>query len=268
MRLKGKIALVTGAAQGIGAATAERFAEEGAFVFMTDIKGDAVEATAQKIRKAGGKTLARTQDVAEEKGWADAVKWVETEMGGLDVLVHNAGVELFRPIEEITFADWRRTLSIDVDAIFLGSRDFIPLMKKRAAANKTIGSIIVMSSVAGMVAFPKQLAYTTSKGAVRHMTKGLAIELAQAGANIRVNSVHPGFIKTPMMEEIIVDWAREGVVGTHVEAEVEHMIIQSVPMKTWIYPVDIANGVVFLASDESRFMTGSELVIDAGMIAQ
>lgn len=268
MRLKDKIALVTGAAQGIGAATAERLAEEGAFVFVTDIKGDAVEATAARIRKAGGKAAARTQDVADEKAWADAVKWVEKEKGGLDILVHNAGVELFKPVEDITLTDWRRTLAINVDGIFMGSRDFIPLMKTRAAANKSIGSIVVISSIAGMIAFPKQLAYTTSKGAVRLMTKGLAIELAQAGANIRVNSVHPGVTKTPMMDQVIVDWAEAGVVGTHVEAEVEQAIIQGVPMKTWVYPVDIANGVVFLASDESRYMTGSELVIDAGWVAQ
>lgn len=268
MRLKGKIALVTGAGRGIGEATAKRLAEEGARVCVTDIIEENAASVCKAINDAGGSAWALQQDVANEDSWAAVAQRVNKEAGGLDVLVLNAGIEMVSPIEKLSYANWRKTQSINVDGVFLGCRALLPLMKSRAKETGKIGSIVMTSSIAGFVAFPNQLAYTASKGAVRLMAKGLAVELAGAGAEIRVNSVHPGVTRTPMMAELIVDWAKTGVIGTNSEAEVEAAFINGCPMKRWIEPVDIANGVLFLASDESRFMTGAEIVIDGGWIAQ
>jgi NAD(P)-dependent dehydrogenase (short-subunit alcohol dehydrogenase family) len=255
--LEGHVALVTGGAQGIGAATARALADAGAKVVIADI-GDG-NATAKSIDGAYVR-----HDVTSEADWANAVAFAEKTFGGLDVLVNNAGIFWVRPIAMTTLEDFRRMQQVNVEGVFLGLKYAIPAIAKRASMWDGGGSIINLSSVAGLVGSANTLSYNASKGAVRLMTKAAALECAEQGLKVRVNSVHPGIIDTPMMDNAIDGISK--ATGKTVEAERERMARRH-PLGRLGRATDIANAVKFLASDASAFMTGSEVVVDGGMTA-
>ena len=262
-RINEKVCLVTGAGQGIGEGIACLLAEEGGRVIVSDRNVEAARTVAENIIQSGGSAVALGLDVSSESDWQEAVKMIDDQYQRLSVLVNNAGVELPARLEEISLSAWRETFSINVDSIFLGCKAMLELLKADSRA-----SVINMSSVAGIVGIADQAAYNTSKGAVRHLTKSLAVEFATHGYNIRVNSVHPGCIDTPMLREVIEDWAQQERLGTDKKEEVKAALAAMHPLNRLGKVEDIAYGVLYLASDESAFMTGSELVIDGGWIAQ
>jgi NAD(P)-dependent dehydrogenase (short-subunit alcohol dehydrogenase family) len=252
-RVEGKVAMITGAASGLGAESARRLARQGARVVLTDLQADAGQAVADEILAAGGQALFLIHDVTDEARWADIVAAAVERFGRIDVLVNSAGVGSGgQAILEHTYEAWRRILSINLDGTFLGMRHVAPVMAANGA-----GSIINLSSILGKVGLAGASAYCASKGGVLMLTKATAVELAPAG--VRVNSVHPGFIETPMVTNAIRDSENAN--------EMRDMIISRHAMGRLGAPREIADGVVFLASDESSFMTGSELVIDGGYTA-
>ena len=252
-RVEGKVALITGGASGLGAESGRRLAREGAKVVLTDLAAAAGQAVADEILAAGGEAVFLPQDVTEEARWAEVVAETVKRYGGLDVLVNSAGVGSGgQPILEATLEGWRRIVGINLDGTFLGVRHAAPVM---AAAGR--GSIINLSSILGKVGLPGASAYCASKGGVATFTKAVALELAVVG--VRVNSVHPGFIETPM----VVNALRE----SENENEMRDMIISRHALGRLGVPREIADAIVFLASDESSFMTGAELVVDGGYTA-
>ena len=253
--LDGRIALVTGAAKGLGAATARALAAAGAKVAVTDMT--APDDLAAEI---GG--IARAQDVTSEADWAGVMDWLRAEAGGLDILVNNAGLWLFKPILETTLDDWRRLHAVNVEGVFLGTRAAIPLLAERAPLWRGGTAIVNLSSVAGLQGAAGASCYNASKGAVRLFTKGCAMELASA--RIRVNSVHPGVIDTQMGRQLIDDFAAALAVGNN--ESLAH-VAGLHPLGHLGEPQNVADAVVFLASDRAAFTTGSELVVDGGMVA-
>jgi NAD(P)-dependent dehydrogenase (short-subunit alcohol dehydrogenase family) len=246
--LDGKVAIVTGAASGIGAATAKRLAEEGATVVVTDIQDDAGEQVAQGINDSGGSATYLRLDVTDESGWNELISRVVEDHGRLDVLVNNAGIGDLAALEETEIADYDRTIAVTQTSVFLG-------MKAAAAALKDGGgSVINVSSIFGASGgFGTSPAYHAAKGAVRLMTKNVALRWATEG--VRVNSIHPGFIDTPSLEQ---------VKGT----EFEQTMLDITPMGRLGQPDEIAAGIAYLASDDASFVTGSELYVDGGFIAR
>ena len=247
-RVQGKVALVTGAASGIGLGCAERLAEEGAAVFLTDLQVEAGEAAAAAIRDRGGEAVFLQHDVASEEAWARVIGEVRTRKGGLDILVNNAGVAIGGPIVDTTLEAWRRLTSINIDGVFLGIKHGLPLMREGGRG----GSIINMSSIAGLKGIGGQAGYSATKGAVRLLSKAVAMECANARDGVRVNSVHPGLIDTP-----IYGAARE---------RLDEMSERLVPLGVKGEVSDIASAVLWLASDESRYVTATEVVVDGGFV--
>ena len=257
--LTGKVAIITGAGSGIGAATAECLAEHGAAVTVTDINFEAAQQTADVIEQRGQKALALEQDVASQESWVDVFGRTRSTFGAANVLVNNAGVSgagLDRFEEEGGLEAWRQIMSINLDAVNLGCRQAIAEMKE------TGGAIVNISSVMGLVGGAGP-AYNASKGGVRLLTKSIASYCGRMGYPIRSNSVHPGYIWTPMVRQIA-----EVHEEVSTEAELEEMLRLQHPIGRLGVPEDIAAGVKFLASDAAGFMTGSELVIDGGYTAQ
>lgn len=253
--LTGRIALVTGASRGLGAATARALTQAGAKVAVTDLSApDDIAA------ELGG--IARAQDVTSEADWTATMDWLRTEAGGLDILVNNAGLWLFKPITETTLDDWRRLHAVNVEGVFLGTRAAIPLLAERAPKWAGGAAIINLSSVAGLTGAAGASCYNSTKGAVRLFTKGAALELASA--RIRVNSVHPGVIETQMANQLITDFAQGGGVGNN---ESRDHVAAMHPLGHMGLPENIADAITFLASDRAAFMTGSELVVDGGLTA-
>jgi NAD(P)-dependent dehydrogenase (short-subunit alcohol dehydrogenase family) len=252
--LAGRVALVTGAASGIGKEAAQLLANLGAFVWGTDRDANGLAETESSV----GAT--RTQDVTDEAGWSALLADVRRESGRLDILVNNAGIMLNRPFLATTTDEWRNQQSINVDSVFFGMRTAIPLMVETAKRNGLTGSIINVSSVYGNVAGATFAAYSASKGAVRTLTKAVATEFATQG--VRVNSLHPG----PTATKLGKDW--DPPVGPSgqpmTEAEILAMWAQLIPNGRPGLPSDMANAIAFLASDASVYMTGSELVVDGG----
>ena len=253
--LAGRIALVTGAAKGLGAATARALAAVGATVIATDLA--APEALAEEI---GGHALA--QDVTDEAQWASAMDFARDRAGGLDILVNNAGLFLMAPIIGTSLADWRRINAVNVEGVFLGTRAAIPLLAERAGQWPGGASIVNLSSVAGLQGGAGVSCYNASKGAVRLFTKGAAIELAPM--KIRVNSVHPGIIDTDMGDDVVERFAAAS--GTGDNAMRDQLSLRH-PLGHFGAASNVADAVVFLASDKAAFITGSELVVDGGMTA-
>ena len=249
-RVLDKVAIVTGAASGLGKAIAVLLAKEGAKIITTDINEGTGKAVAEEINKTGGKCLFVKQDVTSESGWRDLVDVIMERFGTLDVLVNCAGVFLPASIAETTLEKWRWVMSINLDGVFLGTKYSAEAMKKSGG-----GSIINMSSAGGIIGTANASAYASSKGAVRLFTKAAAVEYSKShyDYNVRVNSVHPGVIETPMTAPLI-DEARDDMLGW-------------LPVGAFGKPDDVAYGVLYLASDESRYLTGSELVIDGGWTA-
>lgn len=251
-RVEGKVALVTGGASGLGAESARRLAREGARILLTDVSADAGEAVADEIVAAGGKAHFLVQDVTDPARWDEVVQDAVSRFGGLDVLMNNAGIGEGEPLLGGSYEAWRRVLSINLDGVFLGLRAAAQVM----AANGR-GSIINVSSILGKVGLAGAPAYCASKGGVALLTKSAALELAPLG--VRVNSIHPGFIETPMVAGAI----QRSENGN----EMRDLLISRHAIGRLGVPREIADAVVFLASDESSFMTGSELVVDGGYTA-
>lgn len=251
-RLEGKITLITGAGndRGLGAATAQRFAEEGAFVYLTDLDAAGAEAVAQGIRDAGGSAKAMAHDVTSEASWDDVFAAIEKDHGRLDVLVNNAGIAILKPLLALTAADWAKQNNVNLDSVFYGTKRAVELMRRVGQG----GSIINLSSIAGLVGVPACGAYGAAKGGVRTFSKVVAMECAAEG--IRCNSVHPGMIETAMQD-----------VARRDNPEGFRDIVASVPMKRLGTPLDIANMNLFLASDEAAYITGAEFIVDGGVTA-
>ena len=252
-RLKEKIALVTGAASipGLGSATAIRFAQEGARVFLTDIDEAGVNGVADDINKNGGNATAMSHDVSSEADWDEVFGEIIDRAGRLDVLVNNAGIALLRTIDILNTDDWMKQNDVNMNSVFYGTQRAVREMRSQGGG----GSIINMSSIAGQVGMPGCAAYSASKGAVRMFSKSIAMETA--AEKIRVNTVHPGVIMTNMQKTALVD-----------NADAYDAIVNSIPMKEFGDPMDVANMNLFLASDESQYITGAEFVVDGGLIAQ
>jgi NAD(P)-dependent dehydrogenase (short-subunit alcohol dehydrogenase family) len=255
-RVQDKVAIITGGALGIGRACAIRLAEQGAKLVVTDIKEEEGRRVVEEIKSAGGDAIFIRHDVASESDWQQVMSTTLRTYGRLDVLVNNAGVGKTTNVEEATLEDWRFLMSINLDGVFLGTKYGIEAMKQGGRG----GSIINMSSILGIVGEASAASYNASKGGVRIFTKSAALHCARSGYNIRVNSVHPGYIFTPMVQTAMQgsgDAAamQKGLEGLH-------------PMGHLGEPDDIAYGVLYLASDESKFVTGTELVIDGGYTAQ
>ncbi len=267
-RVDGKIVLITGAASGIGAASAELLARNGATVILTDINRVMGSRLADTLRASGAKAEFLCHDVSSERSWQEIMDALRDRHSGLDVLVNNAGIVLIKPLELTTLEEWHHLSSVNIDGTFLGMKHALPVMRESARDKPHGGSIINMSSVVGIVGVPNALAYSMSKAAIRQMSKSAAMEMAANGDNIRVNSLHPGLIKTPMAEHIYAVWAASGAFGTHDREATEQIMVQQHPLGRHGQAEDIANGVLFLASDDSSYMTGAELVIDGGFMAR
>ena len=248
MRLEGKAALISGGARGLGAAEAKLFVSEGAKVCIGDIRDEEGHALEAEIRDSGGDAMFVRLDVTDERQWSDAVDAVMATYGRLDILVNNAGIFEHGLVEETSVESWDRTMDINGRGAFLGTRAVIPAMRESGG-----GSIVNISSVAGLIG-GFSTAYNASKGAVRLLTKSTAVQYA--AENIRVNSVHPGPTNTDMLD---VFFSEEGA---------REQRAANTPIPRLGEPEDIAYGVLFLASDESSYMTGSELVIDGGHSAR
>ena len=251
-RLEGKTALVTGAASGIGLQTSIRLAEEGALVMMTDIN---LEEGLQQAEKLGANAAFLKLDITEEEEWISVLGETVKRFGHLDILVNSAGMVLIADVEQITLEDWRKVHAVNLDGSFLGCKHGVRVMKEFGA-----GSIINLSSVSGIIGGFNLAAYNSSKGAVRMLTKSVALHCARAGYGIRCNSIHPTFIETPMLESMIRD--------SPDPEKARQTLVRQVPLRRIGKPDDVANMIVYLASDESTFVTGTEMVIDGGVIAQ
>ncbi|KMS56077.1 3-beta-hydroxysteroid dehydrogenase [Novosphingobium barchaimii LL02] len=245
-RVEGKVALVTGGGSGLGAADCEALAREGAVVIVTDVKLEPALAVADRI---GNGAVAMALDVADEAQWIAVMQEIDARFGRLDVLVNNAGVVLNADVEETSLEQFRWVSAIMTDGVFLGCKHAIPLMNKGSG-----GSIVNMSSTGALLGYPIFFAYSAAKGAVRAMTKSVAVMCQEKGYKIRCNSVHPGSIETPMVQ------TAEGRPGQ--TRDIPEGVL---PPGTAGHPKDVAALVLYLASDESRFVTGAEMVIDNGV---
>ncbi len=248
-RLAGKAALITGAASGIGRATAALFHAEGAKVAATDRNEEGLAET-----KAFA-DLVLAQDVTDETRWRQVVDTVVSAFGQLDILVNSAGIAFKGNIETATLDDWRKTHAVNVEGTFLGCREAIRAMKETGG-----GSIVNLSSVAGIIGDAQSAAYCASKGAVRLLTKSAALHCGRAGYNIRLNSVHPSFADTAMVRELIA--------SSKNPERVREGLARAAPMGRMGRAEEVASTILFLASDESSFTTGAEIVVDGGLTAQ
>lgn len=255
-RVKNKVAIVTGGASGLGKSSAILLAREGAKIVITDLDEDHGNEVVQMIREEGGEAIFFKQDVSKEDEWESVIKTTFKTFGKLHILANAAGIAIGGNVEEVTLADWKKLLSINLDGSFLGTQYAIKAMKKTGEG----GSIINFSSIEGLIGDPNLTAYNASKGGVTLFTKSAALHCAKQGYGIRVNSIHPAYIWTPLVENYLK-------ASGNVE-EGRKMLDSLHPIGHMGEPDDIGYGVVYLASDESKFMTGAELVIDGGYTAQ
>ncbi|MGK9250562.1 SDR family NAD(P)-dependent oxidoreductase [Paenibacillus sp. P22] len=248
-RLKGKVAIITGAAGGMGKADALLFAKEGAKVVITDLQEEKIQEVVKEIEALGGEAIGLKHNVASEEDWVSVVDAAIAKFGQINILVNNAGISDAVPFLDQTVERWERTMTVNVTSIFLGQKYVIPHMIEAGG-----GSIVNISSIAGLTGGSGAGPYTASKGAVRMLTKATAVDYAKH--NIRANSIHPGYIETPMTVDLMKD-----------EQMVQWFLMQT-PLPRLGKPEDIAQGVLFLASDESSYITGVELPIDGGYYAK
>ncbi|USG61553.1 glucose 1-dehydrogenase [Sneathiella marina] len=254
-RVEGKIALISGGASGIGLATAERLAREGAKVAITDVDVAKGEALADRLKSEGHDVIFRELNVVDPASWAAVVEAVVDRWGSLDILLNSAGIGRAHPLMDMTLEEWQQTISINLDGTFLGTQAAM-----RAMAASDGGSIINISSVAGLVGLPMASAYSASKGGVKLFTKAAALECAELKLNIRINSVHPGYIETPMVMRRFKD--------LEAEADDIQKLKEQHPLGRLGQREEVASMILYLASDESAFVTGAEFVIDGGYSAK
>lgn len=250
MKLQDKVAIITGAAGGMGAEEAKLFAQEGAKVIATDVQFEKVTAVVEEIKAAGGEAIALAHDVSSAEGWQEVVKTAVETFGTVDILVNNAGIggkNQFGNPENTELDEWDLVMNINLKSTFLGMKYVLPILREKKS-----GSIVNISSVAAMVGTAGPTAYTATKGAIRSMTKQVAATYGQF--NVRVNSVHPGVINTPMMQNALEN-----------EEFAKHLTMM-IPLGRPAEPEEVAKGVLFLASDDASYLTGAELVIDGGNI--
>ena len=254
-RMAGKVVLITGAAQGLGEAMARRMAEEGARLVLTDINEAGVKAVAASI---GDAAVACRHDVTSPDDWAAAIAFAQSQWGGFHVLVNNAGIAAGSTVEATDFDTWKRVHSIDLDSVFLGCKLGLPTMAKTVRDTNVRGSIVNISSIAGVIAAHNSAAYNSAKAAVRHLTKSVALHCAKQKYRITCNSIHPVFIDTPILDGITSAMGRE--------AGLEKLGRQ-IPLGAVGEPDDIAWAAVYLASDEAKMVTGHGLYVDGGISA-
>ncbi|MBT3551207.1 MAG: glucose 1-dehydrogenase [Rhodospirillaceae bacterium] len=250
-RVDGKIALISGAGSGLGQATAIHLAREGARIVATDIDGGTAEATAASINgEFQGAAVSAAHDVTSQEQWVSAVDLAASHFGGLDILVNNAGISLHGDVESTPYSDFQKLMDINLNSVFLGCQEAMKVMKSSGA-----GSIINISSVAGKMGNPNTIAYGTTKAGVAYMTKCVALDCAQKGYKVRCNSIHPTYIRTPLIDQFLHD------------DEALERLNKMVPLGRINETEDVTFAILFLASDESAMMTGSELFIDGGLSA-
>jgi len=265
-RLQGRVAFVSGGLRGIGLACVERFLAEGAEVVLSDLETPNSDITKKTMARLGQAASYVQANVTREEDWQRARDLVVERHGKLHILVNNAGTDLTGPVETLAMKDWRRIMDINVDGVFLGVKTFTPLLATSGAEVKGGSSIINVSSIMGLVGYSEVSAYNASKGAVRMFTKGIAIEFAQKKMPIRANSLHPGFVYTPLLHDGFQRWVDKGV------ADDPQVLVNAVaaqtPLGRLADPAELASGAFFLASEDSAYMTGAELVMDGGWTAQ
>lgn len=254
-RLDGKVTLVTGAAQGLGAAIASMFAREGSKVVLTDVNEEGVTQQAASINAAyPGSSVAAYHDVTNAEQWQAAIELAEREFGALNILVNNAGIGSVGNVVDESYENWRRVHAVDLDGVFFGCKYAIPLIAKCGG-----GSIVNISSISGIIAGHNFAAYNSAKAAVRHLSKSVALHCAHEANNIRCNSVHPVFIDTPILDGMASGGDKQAVLDK---------LGRQIPIGRVGEPDDVAYAVLYLASDESAFVTGSEIKVDGGISAR
>jgi NAD(P)-dependent dehydrogenase (short-subunit alcohol dehydrogenase family) len=262
-RLDGKVALISGAARGIGAETARLMVEAGAKVAIGDVLDERGRETARSL---GDAALYHHLDVTREEDWQAAIAATTQRFGGLDILVNNAGMFLGKGIEEASLDEWHRLCAVNLTGVFLGTKLAVPALRERAAHSAHGSAVVNLASVAGLVGSQLDPLYSMTKGGVTLFTKSAALEFARKGYRIRVNSIHPGVIQTDMGEQTFAARARH--YGTNDTEAARNVALGTHPIGRLGAPNDIAQGIVFLASDDAGFMTGAGLVVDGGLTAQ
>jgi len=247
-RLKNKVGLITGAAQGLGKEMARSMISQGANIIITDINKESLAKTAEELS-----CEYMALDVTKEDQWKETISNIEKNPGSLNILVNNAGIGGGGDVEETDLESWHLVHSVNLDSVFLGCKFSLPLMRKSGN-----GSIINISSMSGIVASHNMSAYNSSKAAVRHLSKSVALHCAKSTNLVRCNSIHPVFTRTAMVQSMI---------DAAPERNIEEKLVKQIPLRKLAEPIDIANAAVFLASDESSFITGTELVVDGGLSA-
>ena len=247
-RLKNKVGLITGAAQGLGKEMAKIMISQGATIVITDINEKLLVETAEELS-----CKHMVMDVTKEDQWKNVISNIEKDIGSLNILVNNAGIGGGGDVESTDLESWHLVHSVNLDSVFLGCKFSLPLMRKSGN-----GSIINISSMSGIVASHNMSAYNSSKAAVRHLSKSIALHCAKSTNLVRCNSIHPVFTRTAMVQSMI---------DAAPERNIEEKLVQQIPLRKLAEPIDIANAALFLASDESSFITGTELVVDGGLSA-
>ncbi|HLY58152.1 MAG TPA: SDR family oxidoreductase [Stellaceae bacterium] len=264
--IEGRVGLVTGGLRGIGRACVERLLRDGATVYLGDLSAAGDDIVRQSLAELGDRARYLQLDVTEEAHWVAAEAAIRGASGRLDILVSNAGTDHAAPIEQVSLADWRRLMSVNLDGVFLATKTMAALLDEGGRKTPAGASIVNISSIMGMVGMAEVSAYNASKGGVRLFTKSMALEFAKAKRPIRVNSVHPGFVMTPLLEAGMKRWAaRSGSADGQVLIDA---VAQMTPVGRLARPAEIAAVVAFLASDDASYMTGAEIAVDGGWTAQ
>jgi NAD(P)-dependent dehydrogenase (short-subunit alcohol dehydrogenase family) len=265
-RLDGKVALISGAARGIGGETAQLMAQAGASVVVGDVLDERGRQTVAAINAAGGKAEYTHLDVTKEEDWTAAINLATGRFGKLDILVNNAGVFIGKGIEEISMDDWNKLVAVNMTGVFLGTKMCAQALRESAQGSEHGSAIVNLASIAGIVGSQLDPLYSMTKGGVTLFTKSTALEFGRKGYRIRCNSIHPGVIQTDMGENTFV--ARAQRTGSNDTESARRTVLASVPWGRLGVPSDIAKGIVFLASDDAGYMNGAGLIVDGGVTAQ